>query len=1140
MWWRFLRRSVVILLIFPFYKAHPQRSYTPHSVLSTGKWYKIAVSAGGIYKLDLSFLQKLGLSTGNLSSSSIRVYGNGGGMLPENNNSTRKDDLQEVATWAEDGGDGILNGKDYILFYADGPHHWKRDSLQRRYYHQKNLYTEEAYYYITVNSAGKKIQTKNISAVPGINVTTYDDLYFHELDTINFLSSGKNWSGEEFAESPGKTLVRTFKLPFSDVVPGSIARVSTQLNARSFAVPARFNFKIDNLSILQSELAPVATGPYDLFVRTGIHSEEFISPATVSFISIQFTPGSAGSQGWLDWFELEMKRPLRFAGEKQLHFRNSEIVGSGSVARYTIENAFANTQVWDVTEHGNPERINGTIAGGVFSFTDNAPLLKEYVAFSPDSVFTPVAIGAIANQDLHNSSVAELLVVSHPSLLAQAKKLADFHEQRGMRTVTVTTEQVYNEFSSGIPDPSAIRDFVKMYYDRFATDTANRPKYLLLFGDASFDYKSRIVNNTNLVPSYQSTISHDPLSTYTSDDFFGFLDDNEDINSNLVPLLDLGIGRIPARNDKEARVMIEKIISYADPKSFGPWRNEITFVADDEDANLHLQDAEVISKSVQQTARDFNTEKIYLDAFHQESSSGGSRYPAVNAANINKIYQGTLLWNYSGHGGYRRLAEEVILDEREVSVFNNAFKLPLFITATCDFAPFDNPLISSIGEQLLFQEKTGAIALMTTTRIVFAFSNRVMNKNYLEAAFARKADSSYPSLGEAVKNAKNQTYQFFGDIVNNRKFTLLGDPALTLGFPVEKVKTVSINGAAVSGADTLKSLNRYTIAGEITNQSGQRVDQFNGMVYATIFDKPGTETTKGNDPTSIPQQYRVQKSILFKGKARAEAGKFQFSFVVPKDINYQFGKGKISYYAENGVTDANGIFEEIIVGGTGTGSDDQEGPEIKAFLNDEKFITGGLSDSRPVLILKFTDSSGINTMGTGIGHDLVAILDNDPAKKFILNRFYESEPDDFRKGQLRFQLPEMADGFHTIAVKAWDVANNSSEAVLDFRVANESSFQITQVLNYPNPFTTHTGFWFMHNRPGDELKIHIQIYTVTGRLVKTITNTIISMGNRSNDVFWNGRDDYGNKIGRGVYIYQIKVTTSDGQSASKLEKLYIL
>ena len=1134
-------RLLTGILLFIGVSTYGQRTYKTKSVLASGNWYKLGVNNPGVYKVDLAFLGKLGVNTSSLASSTIQVFGNGGAHLPERPNGPKQDDLSEIAIWIEDGGDGVLNGSDYFLFYAGGPNPWITDSVQKTFRHQKNLYSDQSFYYLSIGTAGKRITNAVVTGLPNTTITSFNSRYFHELDTVNFLSSGKQWFGEEFSTMSGKQLSRTFNFTIPSIT-NQPATIIANAVARSFATESSFAISINTQPVLQMNIPPVAAGALDLFAQTAQSSASFSVSNSSIAAQFNYTQGSFGSQGWLDWFEVHGRSTLSMNGVDQLSFRDWNSISLGNIGRFVISNANASLQVWDISNPLEPSRMNATFAGTDLEFVNNCYSLHEYIAFTNNGFPQPVAIGKVENQDLHNPIQVDLLIVTHPILLAQAQRLAAYHQQRdALRTVVVTSGQVFNEFSSGSPDPVAIRDFTKMFYDRAGSDSTKRPRYLLLFGDGSFDYKDRIKNNTNLVPAYESNVSLDPLGTYTSDDFFGLLDDGDDINGNGTYLLDIGIGRIPAADEASAKQIVDKILAYHTNTGLGPWHNELTFVADDEDNNLHLQDAEVITGAASTVAPVFNVDKIYLDAYKQQGGAGGSRYPQVNIANNNKLFSGTLIWNYSGHGGFRRLAEEVVLDQEIINGINNPTRLPLFITATCDVAPFDNPLVSSIGENLLLRPKTGAIALMTTTRLVFAFSNRVMNKNYLEAALQRNADGSYPSLGEAVKRAKNFTYTFSGDVINNRKFTLLGDPALTIGLPKYQVKTTAVNNNPVSAIpDTLKALSSYIITGVITDQAGNPAADFNGTIYPTVLDKQQDQTTLANDPGSQPVNFKVQKNLLFKGKAKVQNGQFSFNFIVPKDIDYKFGNGKISYYAENGSIDGNGILTNIIVGGTGTGINDAEGPQLRAWLNDEKFVNGSITNNAPVLLVKVYDTSGVNIMGTGIGHDLSAILDNDPEQIFVLNQFYEAEIDNFRKGVVRFQLPVLEEGTHVLSIKAWDVANNSSETTIEFRVVQPQKLVLDHVLNYPNPFTTHTNFWFDHNRPNEELKVFVQIYTVSGKLVKTLRETIFSTGNRSSEVEWNGKDEYGSTLGRGVYIYRLKVQTPDGQSAEKWEKIFIL
>ena len=1135
-------RKLLLLSIFCclLLLASAQRAYKPGSALASGNWFKISVVEEGVYKLNVAFLNSLGI-TGNIPSAQIRVFGNGGGMLPEANSDKPIDDLEENAIWVEDGGDGTLNGSDYVLFYAQGPNHWLRDSVNKRFIHQENIYSDKAFYYLTVGGSGLRIPTQTGVLPATLMVSSFDEHYFHELDTVNFLSSGKEWFGEEFSNFPGRGLVRTFQLPLTDLLSQQ-ATIVTNVAARSVNTLSRLSISVNNQQIQQLSVPPTGTGTYDLFAQQVQQADNFILSGSNATVSINYTQGSFNSQGWLNWFEFFVRRNLSLPQGKQFLFRDRNSVGTGN-AGFVISNTDASSQVWDVTNALHPIKMNTTLSAGQLRFTNDAQRLREYVCFS-NNFLAPKSEGRISNQNLHNTAEKDLLIVTSPEFLQEAQRLAQFHQQKNnLRTVVVTTDQVFNEFSGGIPDPVAIRDFVKMYYDKYRSTWNQSGKYLLLFGKASFDYKNRISNNTNKVPAYESLNSLDPLSTYTSDDFFGFLDDNEDINSNLITnQLDIGIGRIPAKSLDEAKNFVDKVLDYYSTDAFGPWRNNLNFIADDEDNNLHLQDAETLTATVSSMAPVFNQQKIYLDAFHQENGSAGGRYPQVNTVINSNIYNGTLFWNYSGHGGPSRLAEEVVLDQQTVNDWSNRYRLPLFVTATCDFAPYDNPLQNSLGENLLVRPKTGAIALMATTRVVFAFSNRIINNNYLKFALQPDATGQYKTLGEAIMAGKNYTYQTSGDIVNNRKFTLLGDPAMMLSFPINKVRINKINGKdIVSQTDTLSATEPAIMEGEVTDNTGNLLNNFQGTAYLSLFDKPQNITTLANDPTSQQVSFQDQESILFKGKASVQNGKFSFKFKIPKDINYQFGNGKISLYAQDGMNDGNGFSNNVIIGGiSSTVSTDNQGPEIKAYLNDDKFVNGGITNPNPILLIQLADSSGVNTGSSGIDHDIVTTLDNDNNQYFVLNNFYESELDNFQKGSIRFQLPELPAGHHSLKIKAWDVLNNSSEYILDFTIIDNSELKINHVLNYPNPFTTKTFFWFEHNHPSTDLAVKIEIFTVSGKLIKTISQTINTTGNRSNEIEWDGRDDYGQKIGRGVYVYRLRVKTTDGKTANKWERLVIL
>lgn len=1110
-----------------------QRAYAPHSVLATGNWYRMGIKQESIYKVDVPLLTALGITTTNLSSSAIRLYGNGGAMVDENNASARPDDLFENPIEMNDGGDGIFNGSDFFLFYAPGPHRWLKDSINQGFRHQKNLYTDTAYYFITIGGNGKRISRPAPATNPTLTVNSYQERYFHENDLVNLLNSGKEWYGEAFTTNLGGSSNRTFTIDWPGLLQTQPVTLVTDLAARSVGANSSFSVQLNGQPAQSVNLPGVSGNFLDPFASAATQKNQLTVSSNTLAVSFGYTPGAAGSQGWLNWFELQGRRVLATTAGNQLFFRDWASVQPGAVASFAISHTGSVLMVWEVTDPLQPLAMTVSNNATQTTFNSDVSRLREYVAFTATNPLTPIALGKQANQDLHGTGTVDYIIITHHSLLAEAQRLAAFHQQKnGYRTVVATTEQVYQEFSGGQPDPTALREFVKMFYDRAGTDPSKRPRYLLLFGSASYDYRNRIPGNSNLVPGYESVNSLDPLFTHTSDDFFGMLKDGDDINRNdPKTTLDLGIGRIPARTVAEARIMVNKIIRYHTGAGMGVWRNQTVYVADDKDLNLHLEDAEAIAATAGTSNPLQNQGKIYLDAFPLVSSSSGARYPAVNDAIVSQVFNGALIVNYSGHGSYQRLADEAVLTQEELNRFNNPDKLPLFITASCDFAPHDDPSKNSLGMGILTGSENGAIALLTTTRLVFAYSNRQMNENYLRIALKPLSNGQYLSLGESVQQAKNYTSLTTGDLLNNRKFTLLGDPAMRLAFPEGRVRLTMMNGAPISGADTLRALQKYTFTGEVTDGQGNILSGFNGRVLPTVYDKEQTVKTRGNDPASKVTTYNQQTNILYKGVTTVTNGRFSFSFIVPKDITYQSGKGRISLYAEDGLRDANGVNTELSIGGaTTTVITDNTGPQIQPYLNDDKFLNGGLTHENPVLLVKLYDSSGISTSGTGIGHDITAVIDGVERNILVLNDFYTAEQDSYQRGQVLFQLPTLTEGKHSIRIKAWDVANHSSEAVLDFVVVKKERLQVTELRNFPNPFQGSTTFSFEHNQPNTDLDVTIRIYNTTGGLVKEIRRIVNTGGTRNCTINWAGDNQSGAKLTKGIYIYNVKVVAGGSQT----------
>ncbi len=1129
-------------------------TYASSSVLQSGTWYKLSIPVGGIYKLTYTFLQNLGIDMLSLNPKNIRIYGTGG-LLPELNSQPKIDDLVENAILVQGESDGVFNSTDYALFYAKGPDTWTYNPTSCSFFsHQKHTYSDTSYYFLNVDlGAGKRIQNQSSSTAAAThNVTTFNDYAYHENDNTNFLKSGKLWVGEYFDNIASYN----FSFSFPNVDGSYPASVKTSIASRYIASSSlNANYLVTSQS--GSTTIPIAAtsgGAYDVYANIGTSCYTF-NP-TNPVITVNVTKQTSSAIAWLDYIELNVRRSLIMIGS-QMGFRNIESVGAGNVADYTIT---SNTpiQIWDVTDIANVKSQVLNVTGTNYQFRMPSDVLNEYVSFSGTNFNTPNSGRKIENQNLHAYNNKQFLIVTHPNFYQQALELANYRENRDtISTLVVTTEQVYNEFSSGARDASAIRNFVKMFYDR-ATIPADAPKYLLLYGDGSYDNRLDNSSNTNFIPTYQSVASTVLTTSYVSDDYYGLLDNNEGLWVN--DAVDIGIGRIPVKTISEAKVMNDKIYNYektgfalstnatactsgqASSTPFGDWRNIIALVADDEDGSLHTNQSDSISRIVARLYKNYNVDKIFIDAYIQEATPGGKRYPAANEALDKRVQKGCLIMNYTGHGGELGWAHERILENSTINAWKNTNNLPLFFTATCEFSRWDDPERTSAGEYVFLNPNGGGIALMSTVRVVYAGPNFNLNLHYFNTAFTPLSNGKMPALGDIYEYMKNQ---YDGYIVNGRNFTLIGDPSMRLAYPKYNVSTDTVNTVPVTTAssDTARALSLVTVSGFVRNNAGAILSNYNGILYPTVFDKTQIITTLSNDgvAASPAVNFKLQKNILYKGKVSVTNGFFKFSFVVPKDIAYQYGPGKISYYAENGTEDANGYYEKIIIGGSDTNAvADNIGPEVMLYLNDDKFVFGGITDENPDLYAKVKDENGINTVGNGIGHDITATLDINTANAVVLNDYYQADLNSYKSGTIRYPYSNLTEGKHTLTLKIWDVYNNSTKSYTEFVVAKSADMALSHVLNYPNPFTTKTQFYFEHNQCCQTLEVELQIFTVSGKLVKTITQFVAAEGNRSNPIDWDGKDDYGDKIGRGVYIYKLKVKTTQGATAEKIEKLVIL
>ena len=1098
------------------------KSVKQNSVLSSLSWYKISVANDGVYKLDFEDFQSLGINTASLDVNSIRLYGNGGGMLPRMNSIDRDDDLIENNIQVFDvNGNGLFENDDYVLFYGESPDVWNYDVSDDRYHYQTHLYSDKNFYFLTIDNTSPSKRIYDVNNIQSTNndITTFTDYLCHENDFVNLIQSGSEWYGEEFDSN----LDYTFGFNFPNRVLSSDVYIRSSVASRAFS-NSSFSFLYNSSPILNINLPAVSPGYTQDYASHATIEGEFSSSDDNLNIQVSFNRLSANHQGWLNYIELNVLRELSMVGS-QFRFRNASIIDSYS--NFKISNSNSALSIWNVTDPHNVYNISTVFNNQIIEFIERSDVRNEFIAFYNIDYLSPVLEGPVLNQNLHGDVDYDMIIVSHPDFFTAAQNLSNHHYQEsGKLCKVVTPEQIYNEFSSGKQDVSAIRDYCKYLYEL----PDSRFKYLLLLGDASYDPKDRIQNNTNFVITYQSENSLSPLNTFVTDDYFGMLDDSEGLFLN--DLIDIGIGRIPSTTLMEANEIVNKIIHYSKQASLGEWTNRICFIADDgdeSDGNIHMNQSESLADIIDENYNAYNLKKIYLDSYDQESTPIGPRSPDAHNEITNSVEKGCLLINYTGHGGEGGLTVERIVDVNQILDWKNYNKLSLFVTATCEFGRFDNPARISAGEHIILNPSGGGVALLTTTRYVYSHLNYSLNTNFMNTLF-EKVDGEYKTLGEAFLDTKVMS----GTSINSNKFTLLGDPMMKLSYPDYDVISTFVT-------DTLGALQKVYFEGEIVSLDSNRVDNFNGKVNITVFDKERVRLTQGQE-SCVPMPYNEQESILYKGTSTVFEGMFDFSFVVPKDIDYDFDHGRISYYASsNNGEDASGWDESFLVGGFASSFDaDNVGPKIELYLNNDQFVSGGITDNSPVLLAFLEDSSGINTVGNGIGHDITLILDGDVANKIILNDYYESDQDSYQKGRVEYKLNNIDPGLHTLEFKAWDVFNNSAESSLEFVVSETEEFVIDHLLNFPNPFSTYTGFYFEHNRINQFLDIQIQIFTVAGNLVKTLSYIEYSDGFRIGPISWNGKDDFQDHLGRGTYVYRLRVKDEQGDIVEKFEKLVIL
>ena len=1123
----FKRLSVIILILAMFNGEvmQAQNISKINSPLANGVWRKLNVTLNGVHQVTGADIKNWGWDINSIDPATIKLFGNHGGMMNPENNVARSYNLDEISIQVVDGGDGVLNESDYILFWGEAPHKWKRGV--NGYYHEVNLYSDKTIYFMTFGgTAGKRIQALNSSSkTPDNTVRTYDHLSFHELEEHKIYKSGKDYHGEIFQESSSLD----FNIAVPNPAPGIPAKLKIKFAGGGATSSVSYQFNGVNIGNVGGLYGSEESGD----IRYTESLVQYTPNVNANnLLRIAYSKGGNNSLGYLDYFEMIAKSELVLGNNRII--QNEDIIGKAT-SEFVMQNGGKTYSFWNISNPWSIQLMNTTVSGSESRFVaENNGGTFRFVSFDGTGLLKPVDEGGVSNQNIAGITPPDMVIIAHPAFWSAANKLAQHRRDHDKLTVEVIAPQtIYNEFSSGIQDITAIRDFMRYLYYR---DGGSDLKYLLLFGDASYDYKNRVESNTNFVPTFESDNSNSDVGSYCSDDYYGFLDNSDGLwLSN--QRLEISIGRIPVGSEDEANKVVEKLMRYDSPKSFGKWRLGITFLADDMDENwdsAHLFHSESLESTSQTNHPIYNPSKIYMDAYKEVLLGGAGSYPEASNEIDETMNKGTLVFNYIGHGGVAGMAKERVVTVDQIDGWENRYQMPVFVTATCELTSYDNPKEKSAGEHMMLNAVGGPVALLTTTRIVYSGPNFSLNQGVWTNNIL--ADNSFDRIGDIYMRTKNRP----SINSNDRRFTLIGDPSMRLAKPKNRILIDTINGHDAAALDTFEALSKVSISGHLELRDGSPWSDFEGLIDVTIFDKPLDEKTLGNGAEGISYDYKHQRSIIYSGKVLAKDGKYAFSFIVPKDINYQVGFGKISLYGHNNIDDAAGVKNDIYIGGAAENPEaDELGPQIKLFIDDRTFINGGSTDETPFLIADLFDDHGINLSSSGIGRNIVLTLDKgtDLEQQIIVNDFYTSSPGTFKKGEIGYQMSDLSAGFHTLHLKVWDTYNNSSESSITFHVGKKTEeFKIYTIRSVPNPFSSNPRIIIDHNRPGVDMVIKSQLMNLNGKIVIDHTRNLSAV-HQHIEFEMNQGNNWITYLKSGMYILRCTLTTSDGEVKSHTEKI---
>jgi hypothetical protein len=1125
---------VLLLVVALFYasiaNAIPISNYATNSKLSDGKWKKIKVTETGLQYLSNAKLKNMGFS----NPDKVNIYGYGGRLIQEElNESTYADDLPMQP---------IIRTSDGIYFYGVNTIRWSSSDKAVPYTHCQNFYATESYYFVSdIDTEAQEMATLDYANENGSKkVYSFNEHLLHEQELAAPSNTGAWMFGEDFRTNTSQTF--NFDLPDNT---GSEANVCVSFATKTSSASSSFQV-IANGTTLPSTSSDVINeiASTEMFIRTATSYKTVSNPGEKLELEIKYNPGGVVYIARLDYIRVSYERELKLRnGCLNFYYDHKR---NGNPTMY-LKGCSSTTQIWDVTNPAEPKNIKYILNGDEAVFTPTSTKYAEYIAFeTTGTVFEPTASGSyLSSQDIHALETPDMVIISPQEFTTQAERVAEMHRERdGMTVHVVTPEQVYNEFSSGVPDISSFRKMLKMWYDRGAENSGTHSlKYCLLFGRPTYDF--RLITDavkTAGYPRVLTWISQDGTSSTTSyctDDYIGYLEDTSTGSTfdMVTGTLNIAIGRMPVRTVSEAKQVVDKLLNYIENPTYGNWRNQVMIIADDQDNAVHLEQAEEVYANMRNSGNgsNFLYERLYLDAYPLVFSGTGNTYPAAKEKMMQMYRDGVGFVNYIGHANPKEWTHERFLTYTDILEMDNK-KLPIFYTATCEFCRWDADDVS--GAELMWSNtEGGAIAMLSTNRTVYITQNGWLNNAVSQTIYNRDSDGQPLTIGEILRIGKNIVKR--DD--NRLRYVVLGDPAMRILSPTLGIAVDKIGDSTPQDMPTLEARSQTVISGRIVDDNDNTMTDFNGTISAILYDAEQVIETLGNGDNGKQKEYNDRKNRLFSCQAKVKNGVWSTTVIVPSEITNNYSPGLLSFYAysDKGL-EANGATEQFYVyGWDENAKEDLTGPDINSiYLNNSLFKDGDAVSPNPVLIATVRDESGINISTVGIGHQLTITLDGNTTYSDV-SSYYTPDSDDIYGGKVVYPLSDLETGSHTLKFTVWDNMGNSSSHTLNFEVSAAPKPYVSDVKTNVNPATTSVTFYIYHDRIAENAPCTIEVFNLAGRKVWEGSTSTTEDYEAGTTLTWDLNDVSGTRVQRGIYLYRATVTSKEGASVSMTKKLAV-